>query len=111
MPGTSILGDKVMSQEPYTTHNPGLVVPMWHGACVGDEGDISAEQPSYILDTLAKGKGGWPRGTSVVGWILLPGRPEEYIHGGGSTLTPPARIWDMSACHSLTHQLMCQFKS
>ena len=98
-----------MGQEPSTTHDPELVVPTWHSTYVGDEGDVSAEQPSYILDILAQGKGGWPRSTCAVGWILLRGRPEEYVHGGGSTFTPPACIWDVCACQSSTHRLMCQF--
>lgn len=63
----SVPGDKVMGQEPSTTHDPGLVVPTWHGTYVGDKGDVSAEQPSYILDILAKGKGGWLRSTCAVG--------------------------------------------
>lgn len=90
MPGMSVPGDKVMGQEPSTTHHPGLVVPMWYGM-VGDEGDIPTEQPSHILDILAKGKGGWPRSTFAVGWIQVPGRPEECVRGGGSTFTPPVR--------------------
>lgn len=55
-----------MGQEPSTTHRLGLAVPMWYGT-VGDEGDISNEQPSHILDNFAKGKGGWPRSTFAVG--------------------------------------------
>lgn len=66
MPGTSVPGEKVMGQEPSTTHRLGLAVPMWYGT-VGDEGDISNEQPSHILDNFAKGKGGWPRSTFAVG--------------------------------------------
>lgn len=104
MLGTSVPGDKVRGQEPSTTHDAGLVVPTWHSTYVGgDEGDVSTEQPSYILDILAKGKGGWPRSACAVGWILLLGRPEEYVHGGGSTFTPPVHIRDVCACHSLTH--------
>jgi len=95
----------VVGREPSTTRNPGLAVPMGHGTYVGVEGeeDVSTEQPSYILDILAKGKGGWPRNTCVVGWILLPGRPEQYTHGGGSTFTPPICIRDVCACLSSTH--------
>lgn len=54
--GTSVSGDKVMGQEPPTTHDSRLVVPTWHHTYVGDEGDVSVEQPSHMLDILAKGK-------------------------------------------------------
>lgn len=53
----SVPGDKVRSQEPSTTHDPGLVVPTWHSTSVGDEGDVSA---SRVLDILAREKGVGP---------------------------------------------------